>query len=180
MNQQELKSLLHYDPPSGVFRWRNEMRSGQIKPWSVAGCTRREKQCGLEYTVIAINRKTYPAHRLAFLYMEGRDVAGDWIPDHKDGVGTNNAWGNLRLSDHKLNNENKRMLRNNTSGYMGVSWNKTHEHWVGRIKHNSKQIYLGSFPTAEEASAAVEAKRAELFKHNEGRHITAHSIGEKK
>lgn len=171
MQQKQLKSLVWYDKETGIFRWRKAMAKGRIKPWTVAGCTRKEKKHNLEYTVIKIDGKMYMAHRLAFLYVDGLDVRGNWLPDHIDGNGTNNAWSNLRVSNSKLNNENKRMLRNNTSGYMGVSWSKTHNHWVARIKHCGKQIYLGSFKTAEEASLAHETKRQELFKHNEGRHL---------
>lgn len=51
---------------------------------------------------------------------------------------------------------------NNTSGYPGVNWDKTHERWVARINigHN-KRICLGYFHTKEEAIAAREAAEEE-------------------
>lgn len=171
MQQAELKSLVWYDPATGVFRWRNAMANNRIKPWSIAGATRREQEHNLEYTVIKINGKTYSAHRLAFLYMDGLDPADNWLPDHIDGVGTNNAWSNLRLSNHTLNNQNKKMLRNNTSGYMGVVPSKAAGRWMARIKHGDKPIHIGTFSSIEEAANAYEAKRKELFAHNTGRHL---------
>lgn len=51
---------------------------------------------------------------------------------------------------------------NNTSGYPGVNWDKTHERWVARINvgHN-KRICLGYFRTKEEAIAARKSAEEE-------------------
>jgi hypothetical protein len=171
MRQEKLKSLVFYDPLTGAFRWRKAMANNRIKPWSVAGSTRFEKEHGLEYTKIRISGKTYLAHRLAIVYMLGDEVITGLIVDHKDGVGTNNAWANLRISTTKLNAENRRKSRTNSSGFTGVCWNKTHNHWVSRIKHHGKQIYLGSFKTAQDAASAYESKRKELFEYDNGRHL---------
>jgi len=63
---------------------------------------------------------------------------------------------NLFLTNAKLNN---------TSGYTGVSWDKTRNKWKAEIRINGKNKYLGLFTTVEEASAAyitarvVEAKK---------------------
>lgn len=51
---------------------------------------------------------------------------------------------------------------NNTSGYPGVYWDKTHERWVARINvGHSKRICLGYFRTKEEAIAARKAAEEE-------------------
>lgn len=43
---------------------------------------------------------------------------------------------------------------NNTSGYKGVSFNKSKGRWVSRINVKNKRLEIGSYPTAEEAYAA--------------------------
>lgn len=74
--------------------------------------------------------------------------------DHRDGNGLNNQKDNLRPCDHSTNNMNKGKLVNNTSGFKGVTWNKSIGKWQAQIKLNKKPIYLGVFPTKEEAYKA--------------------------
>lgn len=74
--------------------------------------------------------------------------------DHRDGNGLNNTSYNLRLATHQQNQRNKRLQRNNTSGFKGVSWYKKESLWVANISVNGRTITLGRFPTAEAAHAA--------------------------
>jgi hypothetical protein len=160
ITQAELKELLHYDPETGIFRWRHARKNNQIKPWGVAGSI-----TDWGYMQIEINNKGYKSHRLAWLY-----ITGEWPEheiDHHDGVPSNNAWKNLRLATRKQNQENLGLFRNNTSGYRGVS--KKNKKWQAYVSNNRKKIYLGYFDTAEEAAQAAAAKRAELFTHDTGR-----------
>ena len=77
-------------------------------------------------------------------------LAPDWeFVDHADGDGLNNCRYNLRDGTGFKNNANKRMLRNNTSGYKGVGWNERKGKWVARIRVNRKPIHLGYFGTPE-------------------------------
>ena len=55
---------------------------------------------------------------------------------------------------------------------MGVCWIEQHQVWRAMITHNNRRIFIGHFKTAEMAHEAYEAKRAELFTHDEGRHLT--------
>jgi hypothetical protein len=48
------------------------------------------------------------------------------------------------------------MLRNNTSGYKGVSWNKRKGKWRATITVNRKPLFLGYFGTPEEAAGAYD------------------------
>lgn len=77
INQQQLKSRLHYDKESGVFRWRNVVGSSNRKPWDIAG-TQHNKG----YVSIQIGKKRYQAHRLAWLYEHGEFPRLDI--DHKN------------------------------------------------------------------------------------------------
>lgn len=50
----------------------------------------------------------------------------------------------------------RRIMSTNTSGYRGVSWNKSSGVWVAGIYLNNKRKYLGSFTTPLEAAKAYD------------------------
>ena len=156
MNQEDLKSILHYDPITGLFRWRHGGRShaGKRLPWAVAGSPHN---CG--YIVIGINRKIYLAHRLAWLYMHGQFPSK--VIDHKNGNRNDNRIENLRDVSHQVNCQNKRIAgAKNTSGYLGVSWRKDRNMWRASINIDGRMKALGHYKTAEEAHEAfLKAKR---------------------
>ncbi len=58
---------------------------------------------------------------------------------------------------------NKRAQSNNTSGYRGVSFHKRKNKYQATIMVNRKQIYLGSYDTALEASEAYQAAAKKMF-----------------
>lgn len=92
------------------------------------------------------------------------DVADSKIEvDHIDGNGLNNQKYNLRLAAHQQNMQNRKVHKNNTSGFKGVSWNKSKQKWVAHISINGKLTYLGRYLTPEEASLVYESKARELF-----------------
>jgi len=159
--QAEIKQLLHYDPVTGVFRWRFA-RTSRIKPWDVAGSLNANG-----YTYINWSKKLMLAHRMAWVYM-----TGEWPKqhiDHIDGNPANNSLVNLREATNKQNHENQSLRTDNTSGFRGVSWSKQKKKWKAYITHNKKQIYAGFFSTPQEASIAAKAKRQEIFTHDTGR-----------
>ena len=45
-------------------------------------------------------------------------------------------------------------MKSNTSGYVGVHWDKSKDKWVASIRINIKPIKIGSFLTIEEAVLA--------------------------
>ena len=137
-----LKSILDYDPATGIFTWRVKT-SKKV----VAG-----KQAGginvAGYVVIGIDGKTYYAHRLAWFYM-----TGDWPSqvDHEDNVKTNNRWSNLRIASHQQNVLNAKLSKNSTSGRKGVSWHKGAGRWSAYIILDGKKRHLGLFDSPDEA-----------------------------
>lgn len=84
-----------------------------------------------------------------------------FIGDHINHDGLDNRRSNLRVTTQWHNSINRRMNRNNTSGFRGVSSNGSGR-WAASITHLGKAHFLGSFPTPEEAARAFDMKALEL------------------
>jgi|SRR5882672_6879863 len=139
----ELKNILDYNPGTGIFRWKVS-KSG-IKR-IVAGHNHPNG-----YVHITINGRYYGAHRLAWLYM-----TGEWPPcqvDHKNRVGTDNSWSNLRLATVQQNSVNRGPTKKNKLGVKGVrlTANNTYEAFIWE---DDRSKHLGCFKTCEEARLA--------------------------
>lgn len=82
--------------------------------------------------------------------------------DHVNGNTLDCRRANLRAVSTADNLRNRKMNRNNTSGFMGVSYSKAHDRWVATLARKS----LGMYKTAEEANAArLEAEAREWGTH---------------
>lgn len=142
ITQDKLKQLLHYNPYTGIFKWRN--KKGKVKRKDVAGSTNNN-----EYTRIVIDYKFYQAHRLAWLYMYGYFPENDI--DHIDRIRNNNRINNLREVSRQCNMRNSGNPRNNNSGVKGVCWYKSRNKWYAQIIINQKLIFLGYYKSFDEA-----------------------------
>lgn len=60
--------------------------------------------------------------------------------------------------------ESRKLNRNNTSGYSGVSYSKNKKKWVAYIKFQYKSISLGTFATKEEAIHARKNAEEKYYK----------------
>lgn len=145
LSVHKLKTILHYDPLSGIF-YRNGKVAGHL---SKTG-----------YMVIKIAQRGYFAHRLAWLHMTGKWPEYDI--DHVNLIKNDNRWINLREATRSQNCGNQRVRRNNFSGLKGAYRHPT-ARWISHITANGKLYNLGSFATAEAAHAAYVAKSTELF-----------------
>lgn len=166
LTQEILKELLHYNPLTGIFTWRErdskwfahcKDQEGYCKTWNtkysntIAGC--KAKKRNVYYNNIGITllgeRKKCKGHRLAFLYMTGK------LPkrqiDHIDHNGMNNKWDNLREVTNQENQKNSTMQSNNSSGFTGVHWDGNRNKWKVEIKMKGKTIYGGRFTNKEDA-----------------------------
>lgn len=85
-------------------------------------------------------------HRLILNAPDGVEV------DHINRDRLDNQRANLRLASRSINQQNKGMQKNNTSGYKGVSWHKNCSRWVAYIQRDGKIQRLGTFKTIEEAA----------------------------
>ena len=83
--------------------------------------------------------------------------------DHKDHNGLHNWHGNLRPCTVSQNRANRRVPKNNTSGFKGVSFNRNEKKWVAGIRFNKRRIHLGYFRAPETAAKAYDAAAIQLF-----------------
>lgn len=145
-----LREVLHYDKTTGRFTWlvhRHGLRVG-----TEAGCINNNG-----YWLITVDGVKYRAHRLAWLYVTGKWPDGEI--DHKNTKRADNRWRNLRPATFEHNQQNRRRaMKRNITGLLGVSERGCK--FTANIHVAGRDIYLGTFDTAEAAHAAyVVAKR---------------------
>jgi hypothetical protein len=83
--------------------------------------------------------------------------------DHKNNDPLDNRRKNLRTCTMSENNRNRRLPKNNTSGYKGVQWLISKQMWVARIKFNLRLFQIGSFKNREDAAMAYNRAAEEFF-----------------
>jgi HNH endonuclease len=143
--QEMLKQLFTYNAEAGNFTW-------------IAGNARGKIAGGVSnkgYRRIRIGDKHYQLHRLVWLWHHGI------MPDRVgfiNTIKTDSRIGNLVGGSYNETRYTKSKYKNNTSGFKGVTAIKGGKcKWKAQIIINRKQVFLGNFMTAEEASAAYQA-----------------------
>ena len=151
IDSTRLKELLQYNPSTGNFTWIANMGK-RVKAGQVAGCIHH-----MGYVVIYKDKKSYLAHRLAWLYVYGEYPTNNI--DHINGIRSDNRIENLRDATQAENCQNIHKVRC-SSGLMGAYFDKTRSRWYSAIKLNGKSKLLGHFKTAKDAHQVyISAKR---------------------
>ena len=159
MNPRE---LFDFDYEKKNLVWKIA-RCTRIKVGNVAGCLRPDG-----YRQLKIDYKVYLAHHVSWAWHRG-----EWSEhqlDHINRDKDDNRIENLRistmegLSDHQANHQNLGICKNNTSGYTGVSWDKSRQKWSAKIWFKDKCIYLGRFDQFKDACLARENAKAKYHK----------------
>lgn len=155
LTQEKLKTLLHYDPDTGVLIWRAKPSRG-IKVGRQAGTPTSEG-----YLALQINKKKMFAHRAIWFY-----VYGIWPEQEIDHINRNradNRFVNLRAATRLENSHNTGKHVTNTSGYKGVTFHRRSKRWQVQLSANNKTFYVGQFT---QLTDAVQARAiAEIFLH---------------
>lgn len=94
--------------------------------------------------------------------------------DHINGNPLDNRRANLRFVTPSENTRNQGIACNNTTGFKGVSYDRSRDKWMAFVKVDQRFKNLGRFDTMEEANAArlayekdawgIQPRRAHLFK----------------
>lgn len=151
-----LHEVLTYDCETGVFS-RKLVTSTRVKVGDIAGSPGSGG-----YINIKIDGVLFLAHRLAWLYIHLR-----WPEkriDHVNGCLTDNRISNLREASASENQQNCKVRKDSSSGFTGVSFNKSCNKWQAQIAVNSKVKYIGVFDTPELADMAYKTAKLELHK----------------
>lgn len=157
----ELRRQFRYDPETGLLFWLTSYK--HFHAGRIAGL-----DVGRGYLGIKISRRMCLAHRVAWAIYHG-----DWPEhqiDHINGDPSDNRISNLRHSTQSQNMGNRKISKNNRSGYKGVRKRTDCDRWEAAIemtgsagRRNRKSRYLGSFKTPQQAHAAYVAAAKEYF-----------------
>jgi hypothetical protein len=156
ITQTRLKELVSYNSDTGIFH--HIVDRGKLRCGDRAGSIDAEG-----YRRLTIDKFSYKAHRLAFLYMEGEFPPQQ--TDHIDQDRLNNKFCNLRKVTPQQNSRNKKRQSTNLSGFTGVGWRNDNKIWRARIYHNGKNINLGEFDALSDAVLARLNAEAEYGYH---------------
>jgi len=83
--------------------------------------------------------------------------------DHIDGSGLNNQRCNLRIATSHQNQHNRRLNKNSTSGFKGVTWRKDLNKWNAALEINTKRFHLGYFECPLQAAHAYDMAAVRHF-----------------
>lgn len=135
-------------------KWRFDKSTGYIIRVQYLGVTQKKEK----YKKIYLHR-----------YLMRPELG--FVVDHINRNKLDNRRENLRQCSQRFNCYNSRLSKNSTSGFRGVSWNKSAKKWSASITADRKKVHLGVFANKMDAiSARVESEKAYLgeFYYYEG------------
>lgn len=151
LTAEYLRSIAQYDAETGEFYARIRTRK-----WNVGDKLGYVRPDG--YIAFMIDWRKFLCHRLAWFYVHG--VWPSKRLDHINRDRTDNRISNLREATGSQNGINRNINTNNTSGILGVCWDKGESKWMAKIQVRGRTINLGRFDSL--ADAAVARDRAEI------------------
>lgn len=144
--KDELLHFFLYNREFGTLTWKNHWYRPTLTKvlGKIAGVTDSSG-----YRVVRLKRKGLKIHRLIW-FLE----YGTWpkMIDHIDGNKSNNVIQNLRASDNRRNQQNRK--RHRLGKLVGASFCNTRKKWQSVVQFSGKSKHLGIF------SSELEAHRA--------------------
>lgn len=169
-----LKQIMNYNSVTGRFKYvdhrpRNHFTSGTgYSVWhrkcagkdadNIQVCKSRGYYHRREFR---LKGHRFLCHKVAWYFMTGIYPLFDI--DHINGDSTDNRWENLR-DGSKVNMHNMKIFKNNTSGFNGVSFDKSKGKYVAyyNCPVEGKPKKIGHYDCPLEAGEASRCKRNEL------------------
>lgn len=121
-----------------LYRWRLNSKGYAIRSFSVSG----------KEILVAMHREIMqPPRRM--------------VVDHIDHDKLNNSRANLRIITQQQNLMNRRLFKNSTTGFKGVTYQ--HEKWLARIEKDGQIIQLGFHTDLKMAALVYDCAAVRLF-----------------
>ncbi|HGP0980321.1 TPA: HNH endonuclease [Klebsiella aerogenes] len=147
--------MFYYE--SGNIYWKiNASRNTPVG--TLAGS--KDKSRG--YWSVHIKGKSFKRSRIIYEMHHGPIPSGMQI-DHINGVTSDDRIENLRIATQSENQMNRGIMKHNSSGVRGVSWDPRKQRWRAQVQINGRCRHLGYFKEKHEAAIAAESGRRSLF-----------------
>jgi len=174
LTQELLQELLSYNTITGKLSWQTRDRQWftSDRVWKIWNTKLANQEAfsyinGSGYRWGRVLGKNYLGHRIIWFM-----AYGYWPNqiDHIDGDRANNSLHNLRDVTNQINSMNIKIPSSNTSGHIGVCWDKSRNKWLAHITVDKKLKNLGRFINKEDAvKVRKEAEEKYGFHENHGR-----------
>lgn len=159
LTKEFLEECFLYDKENGKLFWKERPESHFARAWVAKKVNedRAGKEAGFDhdgYRRVRVGSSALMIHAIVYFFENGT-----WSEeiDHVNGVKDDNKIENLRSVSHAENMKNRRLNKNNKSGYPGVVWEKSKGLWAVRMPVNGKLKTLGR---SKSLDRAIEIKKA--------------------
>jgi len=98
-----------------------------------------------------------------YMHREIMNASKGEFVDHVFHDTLDNRKSKLRVATQSQNQFNKRKQKNNTSGVIGVSFDRVRSKWKARVAFNKKEMFLGYFKSREDAIKARKEAEVKYF-----------------
>ena len=174
-SSKTLNDVINYNPDTGKATWkkrdtiyfRGNDRTCRTWNSNFSGnpCLNSIHKDG--YLKGMVNSKMLLSHRVFWAMCH--DEWPEQI-DHINGIRDDNRLCNLRAANDYENSRNRKLPQNNTSGVVGVYFQKSSGKWKSQILTREKTVYLGLFLDFNDAVLSrIEAEKKYGYHKNHGR-----------
>ena len=154
-----INSRLTVDMNTGIAYWKDPSKFHPGLIGKVAGCATKNRADKV-YWIIRIDSTPYPRAHIVFALKTGKWPA--LCVDHKNGNPLDDSPDNLREATKLQNSWNMKGMKKKSQLPMGVR-KTTSGKFQARITVKRESVYIGSFESPLEASAAYKAARATYY-----------------
>jgi hypothetical protein len=158
----DLRRLFICDAAAGLLLHRRRDGDSQgVKLWNqrfegkVAGRQLAKGHIQIVITVDGV-RNHVPAHRVIWAMTTGSWPDRKFDIDHINNCAWDNRLSNLRLCLPIENAKNRRLYRNNKSGFKGVCWVERYQKWGVQIQVDGTSLFKGYYDDPQIAALAYD------------------------